>query len=242
MNKKCPFCGVHPATQKNSHIFTKSLSKTLRNYKGKNKLYKIDRYGKIISKRPVQDTPKEDYLVCPICEKDEFGNLIERPVINSFYNQINNIDKFINVIYKRKYLYRAYYKVDYKLIKIFIYLQLYRAHLSGLEYFEDINLSSSQLGIIKDSLSGQFTDLDILILTCDTNDEDVINVQLATFINQENYLLWINDFIYIISFSKYNRTKFLCQFEEAICNNGTIRIVLQSKSQWERIRGNIFSS
>jgi hypothetical protein len=63
--KKCTLCKINIANKKNSHIIPKFLCKGLFTTHSRHTLV-INRNGKT-QKR--QDTPKESYIFCVVCEK-----------------------------------------------------------------------------------------------------------------------------------------------------------------------------
>lgn len=83
----CLLCQSKLATQKNSHIFPKFwLKNMLITDNNQRAGWQISTAPKSLDKfgQKVQDSPKQDYLFCPDCEK-RFG-VLERYTANHFYN------------------------------------------------------------------------------------------------------------------------------------------------------------
>ena len=66
INSICFLCETNNAIKKNSHIFPKFITKSIF---GNGKGYQIDVNNSDKQPRVIQDTPKEDYLICEKCEK-----------------------------------------------------------------------------------------------------------------------------------------------------------------------------
>lgn len=131
----CKLCKTNPATQKNSHIFPKFLKREY--LKTDNRFFLVN--STIENKIPQQDLPKEDNILCPICEKRL--QTIESSIslhLNYSYNILKRKDypsyKFLEIEYQ--YL----KKCDPKIFTLFVYSLIWRAHISSLPLFMDFIL------------------------------------------------------------------------------------------------------
>lgn len=235
MTKICAFCDTNPATQTDSHIFTKSWSKSMMIFGNQRRVYKLGENNPKTKNKPTQDTSKESFIFCPVCENKIFANIFETPITNSFLNIAGDKSQFFWVRIKNGIAYRNYWRVNYKLFKQFVYLQLFRAHVSTLPDFVDINLSSDKLGVIKNSLKNDFKDLKLLVFTCDNVDELTGNIQFTTFIDKDTYIMWINEFIFILFFGE-NNYKLLQTFEDGYTFDNMIRIVPLDFGSWTNFK------
>ena len=240
LGKLCAFCGINQATQTDSHIFTKSLCNSMMRYGNERRVYKIDSFIPSGNYPRKQDTPKESYLFCPQCENQIFANKLETPIVNSFYNNFYNPTAFFGVNILNKLHYRNYWNTDYKLFKQFVYLQLFRAHVSTLDDFIDVKLTDSQVNLLKNSLKEDFTDIPLLVITCDQINEASANVQFCTFFDRGTYIMWINDFIYVIFFPESMYTLFE-RFRDGFCQDGMTRIVSVDLASWNNFKSMWFS-
>lgn len=146
-NDLCLLCNNHHADQKNSHIIPKFFSEGL--FYGT-----VPRFTLLVSKdkskRKVQDTFKEDFILCPECEKSlsvlesycslRFGRIGN----NRFFTQFNRIvdGKFEMVECKQ---------LDIKIFNLFIYSIVWRISISkdlAFTSFKLENSASEQLRII----------------------------------------------------------------------------------------------
>lgn len=132
----CKLCLQRPADQKNSHIISKFLLKGLFKNVQKRALA-IHLNGNV---RKVQNTPKEDHILCSSCER-RIGILETyfAPIIEKIHNYSN---------YPSEY---KYYKIlaseflvcteiDSTLFKLFSYSLIWRASITKVDYFENFKL------------------------------------------------------------------------------------------------------
>ena len=88
----CNLCLIKEADKPNSHIIPKFLSKRLFESSTPRHSIEIDRKGR---NRKIQDTPKENFILCKSCEKRfEILETLYSKKINSINNYINLKDKF----------------------------------------------------------------------------------------------------------------------------------------------------
>ena len=143
----CLLCLENAADNTRAHIITKLLTKAIFGAKKQGKAYVLVVKGGELSflKRPEQDTPTEDYMVCTSCEKRM--EKVETYIGNSFYHRY------------RKAKYKAEFSITYQQLlgpgnfnflisknvepysfSLFIWMQLWRASVSQSEAFKDIKL------------------------------------------------------------------------------------------------------
>src|SRR5271157_2815617 len=97
--RECNLCRISKATKRNSHIFPRFLGTSLFFNSTGNKGYIIMDYNKYI---PVQDSPKEDFILCPDCEK-LISDRYETYMANNFYYKIANNKCFFVVSIRNQY-------------------------------------------------------------------------------------------------------------------------------------------
>jgi len=68
-NDKCLLCLTENSTKRNSHIVPKFITKSIFGMNGQEKGYIWDTGGQQKKPKICQDTSKEDYILCPACEK-----------------------------------------------------------------------------------------------------------------------------------------------------------------------------
>ncbi|WP_435254522.1 hypothetical protein [Tenacibaculum sp. A30] len=133
----CKLCLNREADKPNSHIIPKFLAKRLFESSKPRHSVEINRKGKI---RKIQDTPKENFILCKNCEKrlEYLETLISRKItsINN-YNNLN--DKFkIKEYGKNKIL--ECLNINPIGFKLFIFSIVWRTSVSSLPEFETFKL------------------------------------------------------------------------------------------------------
>ena len=235
----CKLCKKSEATQRNSHIFTKFLTNSLKSTEKGNRVYVIDNNFNINRLRFTQDSPKEDFLFCPKCETK--FNQFEYPIANTFYRSYKQNVDFAHVyIYKQLY-YRLFLTTDYVSLKKFIYAQLYRAHVSNHPSCNHLVLReeiAEQLrGILNDELP--FQDYKTLIFTSDLGSP---SSNLITAINllPDSAFVWINEFVFVVSFS--GESIFSIQSKHAETNEpNNVRVCYMTWESWIGLRDVFFT-
>lgn len=131
----CRLCRTNPAVQKNSHIFPKFLKKEY--LKTDKRFFLVN--STIDNKMLQQDLPKEDNILCPICESRL--QTIESNIslhLNNSYNIFKRIDYPIHKLLEYEYQY--FNSCDPKIFTLFVYSLIWRAHISSLPLFKDFIL------------------------------------------------------------------------------------------------------
>lgn len=133
MDKKtCKLCENEAADKENSHIIPKFLSKGLfENTKPRHSL-ELKKNGK---GRNIQDTPKENNILCKSCEKriEIIETYFARKIVD-IHNYKNQKEKFVqNKIASQEFLICK--NINPKAFKLFIYSIIWRASISNLNEF-----------------------------------------------------------------------------------------------------------
>lgn len=133
----CNLCQINKADKLKSHIIPKFLSKRIFEHTKPRYTLAMRKTGKAFK---IQDTPKEDNILCEECERrfEFIETLFSRKItsINNFTNLKNDFD--IVVLGKNKIL--ECLKVNPTSFKIFIYSLIWRASISKLEAFDKFKL------------------------------------------------------------------------------------------------------
>lgn len=136
-NSICNLCKLHTADKKNSHIIPRFLSKALFDYTEPRHAISIDRnYRKI----KIQDTPKEDYILCVVCEKRiEILETYFARVLNEIHSYKSFPEKYIvNSLVGQQYL--DCKSIHPTLYKLFIYSIVWRTSISNLTEFKSFKI------------------------------------------------------------------------------------------------------
>src|SRR5687767_11238017 len=133
---QCHLCKSKPALKKNSHIISKFLCKGL--FESINPRHILAISKKSIKK--VQDTPKENFILCVSCEKRiEILETCFAKIIGEINNYLSYPKKF-NRINQGYIEYIDCKEIHPVLYKLFIYSLVWRASISNLVSFQRFKL------------------------------------------------------------------------------------------------------
>lgn len=142
-HKLCLLCKVRYATKRNSHIFPKFWVKSILGDDNQREAYTVSSSADKLGQK-VQDSPKEDYILCPECEA-KFG-ILERYVANNFYNPFKNFNTssdFTEIKSDDDDIDKIFaIKVDPILFKLFIYSFVWRASIATHTVFVNFKLTT----------------------------------------------------------------------------------------------------
>lgn len=149
MKNSCKLCLKREADKPNSHIIPKFISKRLFESTKPRHSIEINRKGK---SRKIQDTPKENFILCNSCEKrlEYLETLISRKIIS--INNYKNLKNDFNLIKIGNTRILQCLKIDPISFKLFIYSVVWRTSISNLKYFESFKLDSETEGLLRSSL------------------------------------------------------------------------------------------
>lgn len=140
----CFLCQANLATKTNSHIYPKFLSTNFLGPKGKpRKGFELSS-DKILDNNPkgVQDSPKEDYILCEECEA--YFGIVEGIVSDTFINWKMKIDigeYTLNPIIDGLEIVECNTS-DKRSIYLFIYSIFWRVSISEIKLFENIKIAA----------------------------------------------------------------------------------------------------
>lgn len=229
----CPFCKERPATKTNSHIISDFLTKSLKESPKGNRVYSINKfipegYGNY---QYTQDTSKQDYIFCPVCES-QFNIRYERHIANTFFLAYSKRHSFFDVYLKSDNVrYRVFANTDYRIFKKFLLLQLYRMHISTLPEFANINLSDQQLDLVHKNLYdlNYFEDVKVTVFSTDYV-KDKMDGIFSKPISETTYFALMNNLVCFYEFDKsiklFRQTDGASNFE-----NNSPRIVYLGEGQ-----------
>jgi hypothetical protein len=211
----CLLCRTNSATQKRSHILPKFLSKNLFGHKTVKRGFEISSthtLGK--SPKIVQDSPKEDYILCPDCEM--YFSILESISRDTFINWKSKIssDNFTQKTLS-SFLSIVYYASENKAaIRLFIYSIYWRTSISSHPLFQNINLvkdieeelrqslisykATKQSDFLTNANSTNLIKLfPIAIITADSFKSETSNVLFVPFFNNV-YRLIVDKFSFLL--------------------------------------------
>lgn len=230
----CKLCKKRKATQTNSHIFPRFMGVSLLSTQdGKRKGFEIA--DKEENLKSFQDSPKEDYLLCPKCESD-IGKL-ESYFAKHFFNEFKAQESYQKIYSSKGYNYLTVNNLDYRKFKLTLYTILWRAAASSLPYFQDVKLTK----IIEENLRSiinkeiDFIDYRLLVVTTDEDIDNTKNFIYGISNSPDECTLWINEYIVFFDFGSSNN---LLQFfnEIIIHDEELIKIGILTKDTWESLQ------
>lgn len=168
----CKLCIKEIADKKNSHIISKFLTKErlFESTNHKRQAIELNNTGKI---RVQQDTPKEDYILCSVCEK-------RLEVLETYFSKIfKEINGYTNFPSKYRVLfdengeeYIELNEIPFSLFKLFFCSIIWRTSISNLAAFKNYKLdieTEENIRVLLDSnLKSHHKDL--IESTCDVRD------------------------------------------------------------------------
>lgn len=151
----CKLCLEKQATKKNSHIISKFLVESMLGVEGPRVGYLIDPNSKRGIGRKVQDSPKQDFILCPICE--ERIGMIERYASNYFHRQIRTengtiAQPLIMPTHADAIPYVMVPELDDNKFRLFLYSLLWRASISDANCFRTLKLKKKDEEKLRDLL------------------------------------------------------------------------------------------
>ncbi len=251
-SEKCLLCKKRNANKKNSHIIPKFLGNSMlgskQNKKGESSV--ISKEG--IRKLKIQDIPKEDYILCEICERRL--SIIENEcarVLNSITGE--KIKKQVDIVKTKSGHYYLLKENEPRVFHLFIYSIIWRISIASVKEFDEFRLSKIEEEDLRNKL-----DLELKV-TKKELEENLVNkhpnvfsfhtfsiftpIQADStrnfiFCNAEQrnpYLLMLNDFyLYFIFKQKLHNQN---SFPECTNNsNQKIKIGLVEELVWNKGR------
>lgn len=145
--KICCLCDLNGADKKNSHILSKFYGINILGC-NTDRLGYINRPNK--KKQKIQDLPKEDYLLCEVCESkiSTIETHASKTLVKKDKNDFNR-----NYEINQDGLTISPININSKELIVFIYTLFLRMHFSNLEMFKEVNLEPKVVELIKDSLN-----------------------------------------------------------------------------------------
>ncbi|OFY66492.1 MAG: hypothetical protein A3H98_12270 [Bacteroidetes bacterium RIFCSPLOWO2_02_FULL_36_8] len=151
----CLLCGKNLATQKNSHIFSQYLGNSIFGKQNTKKGHLINPSNLLKKYKPIQDTPKENYLFCPECEysmgvvETIISNQIPHIkrshfLLNYYIQDLGNL--YPSLRYKERLL--IFPDINPEILELFVYINIIRAHFSTLPVFNHFKLHQSIVNCI----------------------------------------------------------------------------------------------
>lgn len=156
----CKLCLTREADKPNSHIISKFLTKRLFEYTKPRHSIEIDRKGR---NKTIQDTPKENSILCKACEKrlEYLETLISKKITS--INNYNNLKSTFKLVEYGNNKILECLNINPIAFKIFVFSLVWRASITSLPEFESFKLddkTESDLRILlNEKLKNSHTEL-----------------------------------------------------------------------------------
>jgi hypothetical protein len=145
----CKLCLTHIADKRNSHIIPKFMCKGLFETTKPRHALAITKEGK---NRKIQDTPKQDFILCTNCEKRlEILETIFSLIITEIHKYKHLPNKF-SLLQLGTQQYIECTDIHPTLFKLFIYSLVWRASISNLFEYQPFTLDSQDEEVIRSFL------------------------------------------------------------------------------------------
>lgn len=137
MKKDCNLCKIEVANKPNSHIIPKFMSKRLFEFTKPRYTVQLNRNGKKVK---LQDTPKENNILCFGCEKrfSVLETYFSRVLID--INSLKNAKRSYSIINQHQNEIIVCDDLHPNMFKLFIYSIIWRCSISSLFVFETFKL------------------------------------------------------------------------------------------------------
>lgn len=173
--KICCLCELNEANKKNSHVLSKFFGINILGNRT-DRLGFVNRPNK--KKQKIQDLPKEDNLLCEVCESkiSTIETHASKTLVKKDENDFNR-----NYLINQNGLTITPLNINAKELIVFMYTIFLRMHFSNLEMFKEVNLESKVIKSIKDSLNKVLSkDLKSTLFNIKNTQVDFLNITIFT--------------------------------------------------------------
>lgn len=146
-NDICLLCLDKKATKKNSHIISKFIGKSILQSTGdsNNRAYVLDTSKPHLKPRIYQDSPKENHILCPECEK--YFEVLETYIAKYLFNPILIKEFEYQFEYKTNeggVEYAVCNELNTALYRLFILSLFWRCSITSQDPFKEFKLSNEE--------------------------------------------------------------------------------------------------
>jgi hypothetical protein len=150
----CLLCKKERASQRNSHIFPKFLTKSLHGNQNKKASFIIGTNTTHLPPHKRQDTDKADYILCSKCES--FFSILETYVSSSFHLALRN-EKYAADFTSHKseegVTWKVCERMDQQIFRLFLYSVIWRSSISNTIICKDFSLNPNEEELLREVLS-----------------------------------------------------------------------------------------
>ena len=151
-NDICLLCELNQADATNSHIIPKFVTKTIQGAAGPRKAFMLSTRNPFAKRKPQQDTPKQNHILCKSCE--ESFAVLERIVANDIHAPIEkrSTSTFTSTPINEEEVALNFPNVNSKALRLFVYSILFRCHISTLDLFKNFSLAKEDADLLQSIL------------------------------------------------------------------------------------------
>ncbi len=253
IESECLLCRTNKATKTNSHIVPKFVTKSLLGNDNLKRAFTIASSG--ADRPPIisQDSPKEDFILCPECES--YFSVLETEASRNFFNGIwagTPGPKFMNKTSSGKMMYKELVQMHRVLFHLFIFSIVWRCSITSIRLFQYLKLNESEgEGLRKTLLLFKALTLEGLLakltaeneaalfpsyyvlLTSQAFTDQTRNVVFIPAGNKNPYFLVLNQFQLMISFAKNEKQNMMAEVGNSTQSTDLIKVVFLTQATWQ---------
>jgi hypothetical protein len=247
----CLLCQQNPATKKESHIVPKFICKDI--FNEKNEAYMIDSTNMETDPKVAQDTPKEDYILCPECERyfEQLETYVSRNPLLYLWDTSKQ-DGFKTHFIGTEKIIECKETVT-SLFNLFLYSIMWRLFISNHSFFRKVlihkdtveslrksllefrsesisNIKEKALATATDFLHSKYT-----FLTAEAFEDKTSNALCVMPGKGKPYKVMMGKYILIMSFFNNTTQESLELRNNTVPSNENIKIVVVNKDSWQDI-------
>ncbi|KAB2917992.1 MAG: hypothetical protein F9K23_02260 [Bacteroidetes bacterium] len=220
----CLLCLINPATKKNSHILPKFMTKSILGTSNQKAGYILQSL-KPFDKSKVQDSPKEDFILCESCER--YFEILETYVSQRLHNRLWDIRKnseFEDHINNDGIRWRSSKQININVFKLFLFSILWRSSVSSHPLFNLYKISEEEKDVFRTELirfrvnqqkellekvdNDSTINIFYIILTCQSFGDETKNV-IFPYSNSGNpHSFYLNRYLIFFSFTNFSLNQF----------------------------------
>lgn len=252
-NEKCLLCHIENSTKKNSHIVPKFITKSILGTDIQKKGFIWDTGG--IRKKPIvcQDTTKENYILCPSCEK--YFEILETFVSKYLHSRLFNEkyhDNFSLIKTPGNIDYAKCLKSNPLIVKLFFLSIYWRCSITTKMPFTEFQINEEEqlrLGLLRHKTNDikellkkredkKINDF-FLVVIRSTNQNDQTNNFMYAQVSEDNtYGLVLNEYITFLAIEETPIIWKLTSFANK--NANSFLVILASEEFWLTFKNMIF--
>jgi len=247
----CLLCLTNKATKTNSHIVPKFMTKNLLGQGNQKRAYTIGTHTGDKPPKYEQDSPKEDFILCPDCES--YFSVLETYINERVHRRLWDIRKsadFTEEVNAGGVKWKSCLSTETKTFQLFIYSIIWRCSISSTALFNKFKIDNGHEEGVRKSLHAYkaITQSDLLsiikksevlfpakyvLMTCEKNLEPTKNVLMHMTGNKNPYTLILNEYMLILSFIESEKQQGFQELNNSIPTEENVKIGFLKEETWD---------